>query len=62
MKLMEWIGSLMFMVALIDFASNPRKALESIPDVLARSPRIENGRMVIRTNTRKVHKSATDRR
>jgi len=46
-KIFEWLGSIMFLVALIEFIPNPRKALESIPQVLATNPKIVNGRLVL---------------
>lgn len=46
-RIIEWLGSLMFLVALIEFIPNPRKALESIPQVLATNPKMVNGHLVL---------------
>ena len=45
MRIIDWLGSLMFFVALIEFIPNPKKALESIPGILAANPRIVNGHL-----------------
>jgi hypothetical protein len=47
MRIFEWLGSIMFLVALIEFIPNPKKALKSIPEVLATNPKIVNGHLVI---------------
>jgi len=46
-RLFEWLGSLMFLVALIEFIPNPRKALETIPSVLSTNVHITNGRLTL---------------
>ncbi len=46
-RIIEWFGSLMFIVALIEFAPNPKKALQSIPDVLSMNPKMVNGHLVM---------------
>lgn len=62
-RISEWLGSIMFLVALIVFVPNPRKALESIPNILAMNPKIVNGHLVMPTKvtekqrTRKVEKN-----
>ena len=48
MRIIEWLGSIMLLAAFIEFAASPRKALESISEVLTTNPRIENGHMVLR--------------
>jgi hypothetical protein len=47
MRLIEWVGSLMFLVALIDFAASPKRALQSIPQILATNPKMVHGHLVI---------------
>jgi len=46
-RIFEWLGSLMFLVALLEFIPNPKKALQSIPDVLATNPRMVNGHLIL---------------
>ncbi len=37
-RIFEWLGGLMFLIALMEFAPNPKKALQSIPEVLKANP------------------------
>lgn len=63
-RLFEWLGSIMFLVALIEFVPNPKKALETIPEVLAMNPKIVNGRLVMPTKGVKgerLRKNATQK-
>lgn len=46
-RLIEWLGSLMFLVALIEFVPNPKRALNSIPEVLSANPKIIKGHLVM---------------
>ena len=49
MRLIEWLGSVMVLVALIDFIHSPRAALESITDTLNTNVHIsQNGKFGLR--------------
>ena len=57
-KIFEWLGGLMFLVALIEFVPNPKKALEEAHAVLVSpSPRIVNGHLVLPRNQTKNAKA-----
>ncbi len=51
-RLIEWLGSIMFLVAILEFVPNPRKALSTITDTLAQSVRIEKNHLVLKKNAR----------
>lgn len=42
MRIFEWLGSLMMIVALIEFVPNPKKAISNIPGVLQTNIRIDS--------------------
>lgn len=46
-KIVEWLGSIMFLVALIEFLPHPKKALEEITDVLSTNVRYEQGKLAL---------------
>lgn len=46
-RVLEWLGGIMFLIALLEFVPNPRKALESIPNALSLSPKMVNGHLVL---------------
>lgn len=47
-KIFEFLGGVMFLIATIEFFASPRKALEETHRVLvAPSPRIVNGHLVL---------------
>jgi hypothetical protein len=48
MKIFEWLGSLMMVVALIEFVPNPKKAIQSIPGVLQNNVRMSGNHLVLR--------------
>jgi hypothetical protein len=50
-RLTEWLGSIMFFVALIEFVPNPKKAIDSIYDTLSTNVRIEGGHLVLKKGT-----------
>jgi len=37
-RILEWLGGVMFLIALLDFVPSPRKAIESIDAVLRTNP------------------------
>ena len=47
MRIFEWFGGLMMIVALMEFIPNPKKALQNIPEVLATNAKMVNGHLVI---------------
>ncbi len=46
-RIFEWLGGLMFLIALMEFAPNPKKALQSIPEVLKANPIMVNNHLVM---------------
>jgi len=59
MRLIEWLGSIMFFVAVMEFLPNPRKALDTISDTLSTNVRIESNHLVLKktaASSSKVHR------
>ena len=57
MRIFEWLGSLMMIVALLEFVPNPKKAIQSIPSVLATNVRMEGNHLAVhspKSNGRKL--------
>ncbi len=48
MRLIEWLGSIMFLIAILEFVPNPKKALSTITDTLSSNVRIEANRLVLK--------------
>lgn len=46
-RIFEWLGGLMFLIALMEFLPNPKKALQSIPEVLNANPIMINNHLVM---------------
>lgn len=46
-RIFEWLGGLMFLIALAEFAPNPKKALQSITTVLKANPIMVNNHLVM---------------
>ncbi len=47
-RIVDWLGGLMFLAALIEFGANPKAAMKSIPDTLGTSVGIaSNGHLVL---------------
>ena len=38
MRILEWLGGVMFLIALLDFVPSPKKAIQSIDSVLKSNP------------------------
>ena len=55
----EWLGSIMMLVALIEFAQNPKKAVQSIPGVLQTNVQMEGTHLVLH-RTEKPKKNKLD--
>lgn len=49
-RIIEWIGSIMFIVAIIEFVPHPKKALETIMSTLSSNVRIEKNHLVLKRN------------
>jgi len=47
MRIFEWLGSLMMIIALIEFVPNPKKAISSIPEVLATNVHMDKHHLVL---------------
>ena len=47
MKLIEWLGGAMVLVALFEFIPSPRKAIRSISEVLSTNVRMEGTHLVL---------------
>ncbi len=60
MKISEWLGSLILIVALMEFIPNPRKAIESIPGVLQTNVRMSGNHLMLRRDRPKYPKKAID--
>ncbi len=50
-RLIEWLGSIMFLIAIVEFVPNPKKALSTITDTLSSNVRIENNHLVVKKTT-----------
>jgi len=37
-RILEWLGGLMFLIALLDFVPSPKKAIQSIDAVIRANP------------------------
>lgn len=47
-RITDWLGGLMFVIALIEFGASPNAALKSIPDTLSTNVGIaSNGHLVL---------------
>jgi hypothetical protein len=46
-RVAEWLGSIMFLIALIEFLPHPKKALEEITNVLSTNVRYEQGKLAL---------------
>lgn len=47
-RIVDWLGGLMFLIALIEFGANPKAALKSIPETLSTSVGFaSNGHLVL---------------
>lgn len=57
MKLIEWLGGVMMLVALIEFIPNPRRAIRSISEVLFTNVRMAGNHLVLH----KVQRNSFDR-
>lgn len=47
MKIFEWLGSLMMVVALVEFVPNPKKAIQSITGVLQTNVRMDGNHLAV---------------
>lgn len=47
-RLIEWLGSIMFLIAVLEFLPNPKKALNTISDALSTNVRIESNHLVLK--------------
>lgn len=47
MRIFEWLGGLMMIVALVEFIPNPKKAIQSITSVLATNVRMEGNHLAM---------------
>lgn len=47
MKLIEWLGGVMMLVALIEFISSPQKTMRSISEVLSTNLQIAGNHLIL---------------
>jgi len=47
MKIFEWLGGVMMIIALLEFVPNPKKAIQSIPEVLATNVHMNGNHLVL---------------
>ena len=48
MKLIEWLGGLMLIIAFLEFAASPRQALKSITEVLSTNVYMQGNHLALK--------------